>query len=86
MWTEDAAAEVEDFLVDMSLVYHNIGKRRLTIRRMNDGEEETGVGHDLTARQRFTAYWILVFVAGRGFGAITGYEWGQNGLWWWPLW
>ena len=41
--------------------------------------------HGMTARQRFTAYWILVFVAGWGFGAATGYALATD-TWWQPLW
>lgn len=49
------------------------------------GEASWPLGRGMTARQRFTAYWILVFVAGWGFGFATGLGAGSD-TWWWPLW
>ncbi len=50
------------------------------------GEASWPLRHGMSTHQRFTAYWCLVFVAGWGFGFITGLAVNSADQWWLPLW
>ncbi len=42
--------------------------------------------HGMSARTRFTVYWIVVFVLGWGFGLACGLAVDSVDGWWRPLW